>query len=106
MSEQQSTTTRVAIVTGGSRGIGRAISERLAADGHAVVVNYVSNTAEADQVVDQINAAGGTAIAVQADVSDEAAVATLFDRAEAEFGGVDVVVNSAGMMLLSPVAEL
>lgn len=98
-------TTRVAIVTGGSRGIGRAISIRLAADGLAVVVNYAGNTAAADETVAAIVAAGGRAFAAQADVADEIAVAAMFDRAEAEFGGVDVVVNSAGRMTLSTIAD-
>lgn len=97
---------RVAIVTGGSRGIGRAIAHRLAEDGLAVVVGYAGNTALAEQTVSAITAAGGRAIAVQADVADETAVAELFDRAEAAFGGIDVVVNAAGRMILSPVADL
>ncbi|MFD9893474.1 SDR family oxidoreductase [Amycolatopsis sp. NPDC059027] len=99
-------TRRVAIVTGGSRGIGRAVSEKLAADGLAVAVNYAGNTAAADATVAAITAAGGTAIAVKADVADETAVAALFDRTEAEFGGVDVVVNSAGRLALSTIADL
>ncbi|MFE0021128.1 SDR family oxidoreductase [Amycolatopsis sp. NPDC059021] len=97
---------RAAIVTGGSRGIGRAVAEKLAADGLAVAVNYAGNTAAAEETVAAITAAGGTAIAVKADVADEHAVAALFDRAEAEFGGVDVVVNSAGRLALSPIADL
>src|SRR5262245_53612801 len=101
--EQQ---TRVAIVTGGSRGIGRETALRLAGDGYAVVVNYAGNQDEADGAVKEIVAAGGRAVAVRADVADEAAVAALFDRAEAEFGGVDVVVHAAGVMRLAPLAEL
>jgi 3-oxoacyl-[acyl-carrier protein] reductase len=97
--------TRVAIVTGGSRGIGRAVVTRLAQDGFAVVINYAGNQAEAEAAVKEITTAGGRAIAVQADVADETAVAVLFDRAEAEFGGVDVVVNAAGRMKLAPLAE-
>lgn len=97
---------RVAIVTGGSRGIGRAVSDKLATAGVAVVVNYANDTVAAEQTVKEIAAAGGEAIAVQADVADEVAVAALFDRAEAEFGGVDVVVNSAGRMALAPIADL
>lgn len=99
-------THRVAIVTGGSRGIGRAISKQLAADGMAVVVNYCGNVAEAEKTVTSIVAAGGCAVAAAADVADEAAVARLFDHAESEFGGIDVVVNSAGRMALAPIAEL
>ncbi|MDN5618781.1 MAG: SDR family oxidoreductase [Kocuria sp.] len=97
---------RVAIVTGGSRGIGNAVSRQLAADGFAVVVNYAGNVAAADETVISITADGGTAIAVQADVADESGVAALFDRAEQKFGGIDVVVNSAGRMALSPIADL
>ncbi|MFE3031643.1 SDR family oxidoreductase [Streptomyces canus] len=97
---------RVAVVTGGSRGIGRAVSRRLAQDGLAVVVNYARDTAAAEETVAAITADGGTAIAVQADVADEKEVAALFDRAEEEFGGVDVVVNSAGRMALAPIADL
>ncbi|WP_216898249.1 SDR family oxidoreductase [Nocardia alni] len=96
---------RVAIVTGGSRGIGRAVSLRLAADGLAVVVNYAGDTASAEKTVTEITAAGGRAIAVRADIADENAVRAMFDRAESEFGGIDVVVNSAGRMVLAPIAD-
>ncbi|MEV5829905.1 SDR family oxidoreductase [Spirillospora sp. NPDC052242] len=101
MSEQ-----RVAVVSGGSRGIGRAIATKLAARGAAVVVGYQGAAAAAGEVVDAIAAAGGRAIAAQADVADEAAVAAMFDAAEEAFGGIDVVVNSAGRMSLSPIADL
>lgn len=101
-----SSTSRVAIVTGGSRGIGRATAQRLAADGFHVVVVYSSNRAEAEAAVDAITSNGGTAIAAQADVADEQDVAALFDLAEREYGGVDVVVNAAGRMALAPIAEL
>ncbi|WP_413451538.1 SDR family oxidoreductase [Georgenia phoenicis] len=97
--------TRVAIVTGASRGIGRVVAERLARGGLAVVVGYAGNAAAAEDAVAAIVAAGGQAIAVQADVADEHAVAAMFDRAEETFGGVDVVVNSAGRMALSTIAE-
>jgi 3-oxoacyl-[acyl-carrier protein] reductase len=96
------TPARVAIVTGGSRGIGRAVVSRLAQDGYAVVVGYGSSAAAADAAAGE----AGQAIAVQADVADEAAVARLFDAAEQAFGGVDVVVHAAGRMTLAPVAEL
>ncbi|MFD8348498.1 SDR family oxidoreductase [Streptomyces coelicoflavus] len=97
---------RVAIVTGGSRGIGRAVSLKLAEDGLAVVVNYARDASAADETVKAIAEAGGRAVAVQADVAEEKEIAALFDRAEEEFGGVDVVVNSAGRMTLSPIADL
>jgi 3-oxoacyl-[acyl-carrier protein] reductase len=99
-------TTRVAIVTGGSRGIGRAAAERLAADGLAVVVVYSSRSDEADAAVAAITAAGGSAVAAQADVADEHQVAALFDLAERTYGGIDVVVHAAGRMVLAPIAEL
>jgi 3-oxoacyl-[acyl-carrier protein] reductase len=97
---------RVAIVTGGSRGIGRAAAERLAADGMAVVVGYAGNEAEAKAAVAAIQAAGGSAVAVRADVADEAAVDAMFETAEREYGGVDVVVHAAGVMVLGPLATL
>ncbi|MER7079429.1 3-oxoacyl-[acyl-carrier protein] reductase [Saccharopolyspora kobensis] len=97
---------RVAVVTGGSRGIGRAVSHRLSSGGWAVVVNYATDAAAAEETVAALTTAGGTALAVQADVADENAVAALFDRTEAAFGGVDVVVNAAGRLALSPIAEL
>jgi len=97
---------RVAVVTGGSRGIGRAVSLKLAQDGLAVVVNYAHDAAAADETVAAITATGGRAIGVQADVADEHAVAAMFDRAEQEFGGVDAVVNCAGRLALSPIADL
>jgi 3-oxoacyl-[acyl-carrier protein] reductase len=105
MSEQGSTE-RVAIVTGGSRGIGRETAVRLGHDGYGVVVAYGGNKAEADAAVEEVTEAGGRAIAVQADVADEVAVASLFDQAEQTFGGVDVVVHAAGVMLLSPLVDL
>src|SRR5688500_11330990 len=97
---------RVAIVTGGSRGIGRAVSERLAADGQRVVIVYAGNETEAKSAVAAIEAAGGAAAAIQADVADETAVRAAFDLAERRYGGIDVVVNAAGVMLLAPVTEL
>lgn len=111
MTEQSATAStsaprRVAVVTGGSRGIGRESAERLAADGFAVVVNYAGNKTEAEAAVAAITAAGGEAIARQADVADEVAVAALFDAAEEAFGGIDVVVHAAGVMALAPLAEL
>ncbi len=98
-------TQRCAIVTGSSKGIGAAVAARLARDGHAVVVNYASNGDAAEALVDRIRGAGGQAVAVEADVSDPAAVAALFDQAVAAFGGVDVLVNNAGIMKLKPLAD-
>jgi 3-oxoacyl-[acyl-carrier protein] reductase len=100
-------TQRVAIVTGGSRGIGRETVSRLAADGFALVVVYAGRSADAEQAVEEVTAKGGRAVAVQADIADEQAVAAAFDRAEQEFGGVDVVVNAAGVMNApTPLVEL
>ena len=87
---------KVAIVTGSSRGIGRAIALRFAAGGAKVVVNYHSNEAAANQVVEQVRAGGGEAIAVQADVSQPAQAQALVDAAQKAFGRVDILVNNAG----------
>lgn len=88
---------RVALVTGGSRGIGRSIALRLSASGHPVAVNYSANGAAADSVVDEITGTGGEAVAVQADVSDGPQVEALFDEVEAKLGRVAVLVNNAGI---------
>lgn len=100
------TADRVALVTGGSGGIGRAVAERLAADGLAVAVHYAGNAARAEETRAAITGAGGRAVTVGGDVADEQAMAAAFDATEAAFGGIDVVVNTAGVMLLSPVATL
>jgi 3-oxoacyl-[acyl-carrier protein] reductase len=101
-----SRTGRVAMVTGGSGGIGRAVVERLVADGFSVAVHYAGNRAKAVALVEDIVAAGGSAIAVGGDVADEDAMQTAFDQVEADFGGIDVVVNTAGIMILAPIATL
>ncbi|MEU9328273.1 SDR family oxidoreductase [Streptomyces canus] len=106
MTTQPRTEQRVAIVTGGSRGIGRQIAQQLAADEFAVVVGYAGNKDAADEAVRAIEEAGGTAYAARADVADETEVAALFDLAESTYGGIDVVVHAAGRMPLSPIAEL
>jgi 3-oxoacyl-[acyl-carrier protein] reductase len=97
--------TRTAIVTGASKGIGAAIAQRLARDGVAVVVNYARGRKEAEELVRSIEAGGGKAIAVQADIADPNSIAALFDAGEKAFGGIDILVNNAGIMKLSPVAQ-
>ncbi|MDX3397533.1 SDR family oxidoreductase [Streptomyces violaceoruber] len=97
---------RVALVTGGSGGIGRVVAERLARDGFAVAVQYAGNRAKAEETVAAINAAGGRALAVGGDVADEDAMGTAFDTVRSAFGGIDVVVNTAGIMILAPVETL
>jgi len=96
---------KTAIVTGASGGIGREVAQRLARDGFAVVVGYAGNTAHADDVVSKIEAAGGRALPVQADVADAADVERLFRSTLGAFGRIDVVVNSAGIMPMGPIAE-
>jgi 3-oxoacyl-[acyl-carrier protein] reductase len=95
---------KTALVTGASRGIGRAVARRLARDGFAVVVNFAGNVAKAEEAVAQIEADGGRAVAVQADIAQAAEVARLFDAAERAFGPIGVVVNSAGIMKMLPIA--
>jgi 3-oxoacyl-[acyl-carrier protein] reductase len=94
-----------AIVTGASRGIGRAVAKRLAKDGFAVVVNYVSNAAEAEEAVAEIKKNGGEAAAIKADVGNPADVEQLFAETLKKFGSVDVVVNNSGIMPLSPIGK-
>ena len=96
---------KVAIVTGGSGGIGKAVSERLAKDGFSVVVGYSGGAEKADAVVSGVEAAGGKALAVQADVSKAAEVAALFEQTVSKYDQVDVVVHCAGIMPLSPIAK-
>lgn len=98
-------TQRIALVTGGSRGIGAAIVRRLARDGCAVAINYASRAAEADALSGEIRAAGGRAIVVRADVSQAAEVRAMFDQVESELGRIDVLVNSAGILKMVPLAE-
>ncbi|RWM66973.1 MULTISPECIES: SDR family oxidoreductase [Mesorhizobium] len=97
---------KVALVTGASKGIGAEIARRLARDGFSVVVNYARGAEAAEQVVREIEAERGEAIAVQADVGEPTAAARLFDAAEQALGGLDVLVNNAGIMKLAPLAEM
>ncbi|CPR15589.1 SDR family oxidoreductase [Brenneria goodwinii] len=96
---------KVAIVTGASRGIGRAAAERLARDGFAVIINYASSDAAAREAVNAITATGGDVKAFKADIANETQVEALFDFTEQEFGGVDVTVNCAGIMITKPVVD-
>jgi 3-oxoacyl-[acyl-carrier protein] reductase len=98
--------TRTAIITGASRGIGAAVAERLAQDGFSVVLNYAGSEGEAAALAKKIKGGGGRAITVQADVSKAVEVASMFDATEKEFGGVDVLVNNAGIMTLSNIATV
>jgi 3-oxoacyl-[acyl-carrier protein] reductase len=100
------TADRVAIVTGGSGGIGKASAERLAADGFCVVVHYAGSKDRAQETASAVTRGGGRAIVAGGDVADEAEMAAVFDAAEREFGGVDVLVHTAGIMPLAPVAQM
>jgi 3-oxoacyl-[acyl-carrier protein] reductase len=96
---------KTAIVTGASRGIGRAVAKRLAQDGFGVAVNYLSNASEAEQVASEIQRIGSNAIAVKADVANQADVERLFEETMKKFGSVDVVVHNSGIMPLSPIGK-
>ncbi|MFS2177031.1 3-oxoacyl-[acyl-carrier protein] reductase [Rhizobium pisi] len=96
---------KVVLVSGASRGIGAAVARRLARDGFTVVINYSGSAAQAEELAREIEQAGGKALTAKADVSDAQAVRHMFDAAETAFGGVDVLVNNAGIMMLSPLAE-
>ncbi|WP_269914464.1 SDR family oxidoreductase [Acinetobacter sp. HY1485] len=96
---------KVAIITGASRGIGAAIAKRLAADGFKVVVNYSQTAKSALRVVEEIEQAGGQAIALQADIAQPHQVKALFEQTIQVYGGVDVLVNNAGIMQLAPIAD-
>lgn len=96
---------KTAIVTGASRGIGAAVAERLGRDGFAVVINYADKPEAAKKLSDKIEAAGGRSLIARADVTDSAAMEAMFEQATSAFGGVDVLVNNAGIMKLSSIAE-
>ncbi|MEG3768522.1 SDR family oxidoreductase [Alteromonas sp. 14N.309.X.WAT.G.H12] len=97
--------TKIALVTGASRGIGAEVAKRLAKDGFAVVINYAGNKQAAENVVNEIKLSGGTAQAFQANVSDASAVTNLFDFIESSMGSVNVLVNNAGIMELKAIAD-
>jgi 3-oxoacyl-[acyl-carrier protein] reductase len=96
---------KTSLITGGSRGIGRAIAERLAADGAAIVINYARSEQLAQEVVKAISEKGGKAIGIQADVSKPAEVRRLFSEAEKAMGGLDIVVGNAGVHIEKPLIE-
>jgi 3-oxoacyl-[acyl-carrier protein] reductase len=98
-------TGKIAIVTGASRGIGAAVAERLAKDGLAVVINYSGDVKSAEALAGRIEAGGGRVLAIKADVSDPKAVREMFERTEQVFGGVDVLINNAGIMKLAKIAD-
>jgi 3-oxoacyl-[acyl-carrier protein] reductase len=97
---------KVALVTGASRGIGRAIAERLAQDGASVVVNYAKSAGEAEKVVAEIEAKGGSVVAIQADVRNVSNIRRLFKEAFDRYGRLDIVVANAGIFLEKPLAEV
>jgi 3-oxoacyl-[acyl-carrier protein] reductase len=99
-------TGKVAIVTGSSRGIGRAVAERLGKDGASVVVNYVRNADKSREVVSAIEAVGGRALAVRADMSQIADVRRLFQETLDHFGRLDILVNNAGLFQTHSIAEV
>ncbi|WP_288350316.1 SDR family oxidoreductase [uncultured Thalassospira sp.] len=100
------TENRTAIITGAPRGIGVALAKRLAKDGFAVVINYASSAQPAEELAESLKADGHKAIAIRADISRPDAVTALFDKTISEFGGVDVIVNNAGVMTTQPIAEM
>jgi 3-oxoacyl-[acyl-carrier protein] reductase len=97
---------KVALVTGASRGIGRAIAKRLSRDGVSVVVNYATQADAARKLVSEIESSGGKAFAIQADVGRVSEIVRLFDEAVAHFGKLDILVNNAGLMFTKPVSAV
>ncbi len=98
--------TRTAIITGAARGIGVALAKRLAQDGFAVVINYANSATSADALVDELTAGGHQAMAIKADITNADAIKQMIDHAETRFGGVDVIVNNAGIMTTQPISEM
>lgn len=96
---------KVAIVTGSSRGIGRSVAEKLAEEGASVVVNYANSPQQAEEVVAAIRSRGGTAAAIQADISKPTQIEQLYKEAKALYGRIDIVVNNAGIMINSIIGE-
>ena len=97
---------KTAIITGAARGIGVALAKRLAADGFNVVINYASSAAPAEELAETLKSQGHNAIAIKVDIARPDAVKALFDKTIAEFGGVDVIVNNAGVMTTTPIADM
>jgi 3-oxoacyl-[acyl-carrier protein] reductase len=97
---------KVALVTGGSRGLGRGIAEGFASEGASIIVNYVKDVASAEAVVANVKALGADAIAVKADVGDEKAVPSMVDAGLKTFGKIDIMVNNAGLLNSAPLAEM
>ncbi|MBW8759547.1 MAG: SDR family oxidoreductase [Burkholderiales bacterium] len=97
---------KTALVIGGSRGIGRAVTERLAADGAAVAFSYVQDETAARSVLESIAGAGGSARSFQADLGDTASIRRLFDAAQQALGGIDIVVVNPGVVVIKPLADL
>jgi 3-oxoacyl-[acyl-carrier protein] reductase len=98
-------TERVAIVTGGSRSVGREVVRKLANRGYAVVVGYIRDQGAADSIVEEVLAAGGTALTIRADVADELDVERMFAETTEAFGGIDILVHAAGQVILGPAAD-